>query len=64
MFNVGRKYQISHRPTQMEVEQQAPLVSSAPPPPPPKKAVNGKGLDELIEKIKTVNVRQNKKITF
>lgn len=62
MFNVGRKYQISHKqPTQMEVEQ-VPLVSSAPPPPPPK--INGKGLDELIEKIKKVNVRQNKKITF
>jgi hypothetical protein len=62
MFNVGRKYQISHKPTQMEVEH-TPLVP-APPPPPSKKAVNGKGLDELIEKIKTVNVRQNKKITF
>jgi hypothetical protein len=67
MFNVGQKYHISpicQKPTVVVVEEQHLLPE--PPPPPPRQKVKGKGLDELIDKIKNVNIRQNKnkKITF
>jgi hypothetical protein len=64
MFNLGRRYEVSHTVIKPVVEQK-PLL---PEPPPPSQKVKGKGLDELIDKIKTVNLRQNtknnKKITF
>ena len=60
MFNVGRRYIITHNPStpivQMETDELLPV--------PPPKRIHGKGLDALIDKIKTIKLKENKKVTF
>ena len=52
--------------TKCKVEPKIEMVIDEPPPPPPKK-MRGTGLDQLIDKIKNINLKEpkkNSKITF
>ena len=60
MFNVGQKYIVTHKPSTPKVDMDTDELLPAPPP----KRIHGKGLDALIDKIKTIKLKENKKVTF
>ena len=59
---ITKQYTISKRKVEPKIEMEEDL----PPPPPPKK-MRGAGLDQLVEKIKGITLKEpkkNSKITF